>query len=130
MDQFIKVLTDKTNQLQQSLPVPNGEIMDTSHVSPVQPSSTTTSASHTVIDAVDEYVDRERRKKNLLIYGLAESECSTEDQRIASDKQQISNLFVSEFDISPDLIQKPTRLGIHNPNKPRLLKSCDWRYCH
>ena len=87
MDQFIKVLTDKTNQLQQSLhklPVPNGEIMDTSHASPVQPSYTTTSASHTVIDAVDEYVDRERCKKNLIIYDLPESECSTEDQHIAS----------------------------------------------
>ena len=124
MDQFIKVLTDTTTQLQQSLskfPVSNEESMDTTHTSPIL-TQTTSTASHTVTDVVDEYIDRERRKKNLIIYGLPELECTIEEQRRVSDKQQVSNLFSSEFDVSPDLIQKFIRLGIPKPDKPRLLR--------
>ena len=60
------------------------------------------------MDVVDEYVDRERHKKNLIIYGLPEADCSTEDQHRVRDKQQISNLFISEFGISSNLILKST----------------------
>ena len=89
MDQFIKVLTNKTNQLQQSLnklPVSSDESMDTSYTPLVPSQPTSTLSGRTVIDAVDEYVDMEKCKKNLIIYGLPESKCPTEDQRIASDK--------------------------------------------
>ena len=99
----------------------NEESMDKAHTSRI-PTQTTSAARHTVTDVVDEYVDRERRKKNLIIYGLPELECSTEEQRRVSNKQQVSSLFSSEFDVSPDLIQKSIRLGILKPDKPRLLR--------
>ena len=68
-------------------------------------------------------MDRERRKKNLIIgYSLPELKCSTEEQCRVNDKQQVSSLFSSEFDVSPELIQMSIRLGIPKPDKPHLLQ--------
>ena len=58
------------------------------------PTQSTSATSHTVIDVVDEYVDRERCKNSLIIYGLPEPECSAEEQYRISDKQHMYIKFV------------------------------------
>ena len=45
--------------------------MDTSYTPPVPSQPTSTLSGRKVIDAVDEYVDMEKRKKNLIIVMIA-----------------------------------------------------------
>jgi len=69
MGQFEKTLTETSNSIQQSLKPStcNEAHMDTSHsVAGNLPIET-----RKVIDAVDEYMDREYRKKNLIIHNLS-----------------------------------------------------------
>ena len=64
MHQFIEVLTEKTKQFQQAIQtsIPTVEAMDASDV-PSGSAPAPIPAHRSVVAAVDEYVDRERRKK-------------------------------------------------------------------
>ena len=121
MGQFIEVLTDKTKQLQSAIQtsIPTVEAMDASDA----PSgSTPVSANRSVAAAVDEYVDRERRKQNLIIHNLPEPSDCPDNQRMDKDLQQVSDLFKSEFGVPDNSASRPTRLGAPKSNKPRLLR--------
>ena len=68
-------------------------------------------------------MDRERRKKNLIIHNLPEPTVGdTDEQRTTGDLQAISGLLDSEFGVSRNQVSKPVRLGAKKSNKPRLLK--------
>jgi len=90
MGQFIEVLTEKTKQFQNAVqaPMPAVEAMDSSNV----PARYTPDSGHrTVAAAVDEYVDRERGKQNLIIHNLPEpSECP-DTERSDKEKQQVAS---------------------------------------
>ena len=119
--QFVKTLTETTNSIQQTLKstTPNDVHMDTSH----SVADNLPTENRKVIDAVDEYVDRERRKKNLIIHNLPEPTVGdTDEQRTTGDLQAISGLLDSEFGVSRNQVSKPVRLGAKKSNKPRLLK--------
>ena len=66
-----------------------------------------------MVDIVDEYVDRDWRKCNLLVYSLPESD--------GNDIQVFSDLIDKEFGITSPDITKPIRLKKTKPEKPRLL---------
>ena len=69
--------------------------------------------SGNVVDIVDEYVDRERRKCNLLVHNLPESE--------GNDIKVFSGLVNKEFGIASPNITKAIQLGKTNPEKPQPL---------
>ena len=69
-------------------------------------------------DVVDEYLDRERRKSNLIIYGVPESTGST-DERKLNDNTYIKNLVHSEFNLDTIEITKCVRLGKRAEGKIR-----------
>ena len=71
-------------------------------------------------NAVDEYMDRERRKQNLIVYGLPETSAPTGIERQTADLKSIQGLVHSEFKITTLETTKCYRLGKQN-NKPRPL---------
>ena len=77
-----------------------------------------------VFQVVDEYVEREKRKNNLIIHNLPEpTDVSSNEQRAVKDTETISDLFHTEFNLANAKIQRITRLGAIKPNssRPRLL---------
>jgi len=71
-------------------------------------------------DAVDEYVDREHHKKNLIVHNLLEPTVGkTDEQHTPGDLQAISGLLVSEFGVSASQVSKPRS---KKSNKPQLLR--------
>ena len=57
-------------------------------------------------------MDRERRKKNLIIHNLPEPTVGdTDEQRTTGDLQVISGLLDSKFGVSRNQVSKPVRLG-------------------
>ena len=72
-------------------------------------------------DIVDEYLDCERRKPNLIIYGIPESSGSTPDERKLNDKTYFTDLVHSEFKLDNIEITKFVRLGKQIEGKIRPL---------
>ena len=68
---------------------------------------------------VDEYLDRERRKSNLIVYNLTEPSGQTTTERTKSDSDKLVHLFHSEFHIENIEITKCIRLGKPNQNRAR-----------
>ena len=70
---------------------------------------------------VDEYLNRERRKLNLVIYGLPEASAASSSERQQADSDRFTELVDSEFKISNFEISKCIRLGKPKNDKPRPL---------
>ena len=78
-------------------------------------------ASVHIVDALDEYMDRERRRHNLVIYGMPESSNSTSAELGTDDQSRFSGLVRSQFNIENINISKVIRIGRSTNNKPRPL---------
>ena len=72
-------------------------------------------------DVIDEYLDQEIRKLNLIIFGLPESLCAPVDEHISGDSDSFRKLVSSDFKIEDICIEKVTRLGKLVREKPRPL---------
>ena len=68
---------------------------------------------------VDEYLDCERRKINLIVYNLAEPSGKSATERTKLDSKKLAHLFNSEFHIENIEITKCIRLGTPNQNRAR-----------
>ena len=68
---------------------------------------------------VDEYLDHERRKINLIVYNLAEPSGQSATERIKLDSEKLAHLFHSEFHIENIEITKCIRLGKPNQDRAR-----------
>ena len=79
------------------------------------------SATVQVTTIVDEYLDRDRRKSNLVIYGLPESTLASSTERQQQDTKKFCDLVKHEFKISNLDINKSYRLGKYNENNVRPL---------
>ena len=78
------------------------------------------STRHNIVDVVDEYVDREQWKCNLVVYGLPESiESSTtkSGSKDASDFQEL----IKDIKVNNVQVTKVSRLGKIQTGKQRLL---------
>ena len=64
---------------------------------------------------IDEYMDRERRKCNVIVHNMAEETPSQDHDRVGS-------LFESEFDIPKSSITSMVRLGRSSGDRARLLQ--------
>ena len=65
------------------------------------------------------YMERERRKNNLIIHNFPES--TTTSQNPSNDIQVFTELVKTEFNISEIKVTKAVRLKQTKPDKPRLL---------
>ena len=129
MGQFIEVLTEKTKQFQNAIQtsVPAVEVMEASDV----PTRTTPDSGHrSVAAAVDEYVDRERQKQNLIIHNLPEPSDCTDTVSLEKDLQQVSSLLTSEFGVPENIVSKPTRLGALKATYRKGLRSDNKHMSH
>ena len=72
-------------------------------------------------EIVDEYLNRERRKLNLVIYGLPEASATSAPDRQLADSNSFTELVGSEFKISNLEISKCVRLGKPKNDKPTPL---------
>ena len=79
-----------------------------------QPTIQGAGSSNNALDIVDEMVDRERRKNNIVVYNLQEST----DQN--TDIQSFKTLSNTVFKLDLDVVNT-IRLGPKAPNKDRLL---------
>ena len=77
--------------------------------------------SSSPVEFVDEYLNRERRKMNLVVYGLPESSATSSSERHLADSNNFVGLVDSEFKISNLEISKCFRLGKPKNDKPRPL---------
>ena len=76
------------------------------------------------VEVVDEYLDRERRKCNLVIYNLPEPSASATKDRTQQDKNAFSQLVSSELKIDNVNLLKCVRLGkkpIDDKGRPLLI---------
>lgn len=75
-------------------------------------------------DVVQDIMERQRRPKNLIVYGVEENESSIKDTRFAHDVSCVNNVlnFLSDFTNQCNI--KPVRLGkyLQNRNRPRPIK--------
>ena len=71
-------------------------------------------AKNPTIQAIDEYMDRERRKCNLIIHNVPEDNPSR-------DHEKVGSLLESEFEVPKSCICNVSRLGRPSSNKARLL---------
>ena len=71
-------------------------------------------AKDTTTQAIDEYMDRERRKCNIIIHSMPEETPS-------QDHEKVGSLLESEFDVPKLSISSITWLGKSSGNKPRLM---------
>ena len=71
------------------------------------------------VDVIDENMERDRRKNNLIIHNFPKS--TTAPQNSSNDIQAFSELVRSEFNISEIEITKAVRLKQTLPDKPQLL---------
>jgi len=96
-------------------------MMDSTQQSEDQPASTSKpSKGQDVIAAVDEYVERERRKSNLIFHNLPEPEnTETPDQKSLKDTQCVRDLVNKEFNLPNIPIKRVARLGAPKPSQPR-----------
>ena len=115
----IDALCSKNTNLQEQV---NGtyESLGSVEQSRVSSPSQLYTSSH-IVNAMNEYFNRESRKQNLVIYGLPESEGSNTSDQNMSDANAFSRLVSSQFKIENINIAKTTRLGRINPDKPRPL---------
>ena len=75
------------------------------------------SSTGTTLTILDELADRERRRKNLIVYNLAESSESQSDQ--PKLQELCSSVFKKDITLT-----KTVRLGRKNGSKPRPLLAC------
>ena len=83
---------------------------------PTTPPNTSNAA-----DIVDELLDHERRKSNLIIYGAPEPAGSTFTECRSNDNAYLSSLLSTEFKIDTVEISKSSRLGKQIEGKTRPL---------
>ena len=77
-----------------------------------------------VLEVVDEYVEREKRKNNLIIHNFPEpTEVSSNEQRALKDTEALTGLFHTEFKVTDAKIRRATRLGAFKSisARPQLL---------
>jgi len=77
--------------------------------------------TQTATDIVDEYLDQERHKSNLILYGLPEPSGADSSERKSNDEQCFRNLAKAEFKIDDLDIDQIFRLGKRTENKSRPL---------
>ena len=71
-------------------------------------------------EVVDEYLDCEKRKNNLIVYNLEETNAAqTATERSKSDMNVLAQLLHSELHVDDVEITKCIRLGKATQNKPR-----------
>ena len=74
-------------------------------------------ATGEVAGVLDAYMDKERRKCNIVVHNLREAEGDTYDDRMAGDKLRLLSLFREAFQMQVK-ITKLFRAGKFNPGSP------------
>ena len=112
IESLVKPITESLELLRGSLrPVQAGASMDIDATSDEVRYST---PKDTTTQVINEYVDRERRKCNVVIHGMSEESPS-------QDREGVSSLLESEFGVPKLSITSVTRLGKSSADKTRLL---------
>ena len=74
-----------------------------------------------VVESIDEYLDREKRRMNLIIHNLPESTAPSPTEKSQQDQEKFSRILKDEFHLSGVAVEKCVRLGKPTNNRPRLL---------
>ena len=77
----------------------------------VHPLPASTNAERSTIQLFDKYTDRERRKNNLIIHNMPESDCETFFDRNKADTDKINNMISNVLGIDEVHIIKTICLG-------------------
>ena len=97
LSEKIDTLCSSNTNLQQQIHASH-ESLSLTNQSNTSPASST-SASSQLADAMNDYFDKERRRQNLIIYGLPESNDSNSANRNAADIASFGRLVSSQFRI-------------------------------
>jgi len=73
------------------------------------------------IEVVDEYVDRERRKVNLIVHNLPESDATKLSDRVAHDISTFESIVAKDLKIEEARVTNAVRLGKVTQGHPRVL---------
>ena len=77
-------------------------------------------ATKEVASFLDAFMDKERRKCNIVVHNLREAEGDTHDDRVAADRARLVALFRETLRLKVS-ITNSFRAGKFNPDRPRLL---------
>ena len=77
-------------------------------------------ASKEVAGILDAFMDKERRKCNIVVHNLKEPEGVTHDERMAADRARLTSLCRDALNLQVR-VTNSFRAGKFNPSKPRLL---------
>ena len=119
--QLSKNLSSKLDTLQSSKSELQNHIKDTTTALSSVKMPLIAPTTFNATDIVDEYLDREQRKPNLIIYGIPESSDSILDERKLNDNTYFTDLVHSEFKLDNIEITKLVCLGKQIEGKIRLL---------
>ena len=75
----------------------------------------------TVLETVDEYVEREKRKCNLIIHNLPELQEASYAECIKHDQNHFNTILKDEIKVTGVKVNRSIRLGRRQGDKPRLL---------
>lgn len=85
--------------------------------------SVSTSASPDCEEIISELWERERRKQNLMIYGMNEPQFESRDDRVAADHNSVMDMLkVAGVNFPPNFTPKILRLGKYSTGKCRPVK--------
>ena len=70
----------------------------------------------------EEIEERERRKENIIIVNIPESNKDTPEERLKEDTEKIKKLFEKVTTVESDTIKKITRIGKKEDKKSRLIR--------
>ena len=73
-----------------------------------------------VVDMFDDYLDYEKRKKNVVVFNLPETEGATRSEQSKEDRAAFVSLVKEHLRISAK-VENSFRVGKRNPDRPRLL---------
>ena len=76
--------------------------------------------SQQIAGIIDSVLDKEKRKKNIVVHNLPESNADTHADRMAEDKEKFSQLVKDEFHLRVS-VSNSSRVGRALPGKHRLL---------
>ena len=113
MEKLVKPVVESLDLLKNSL-VQSTQMDVSVEDNQAAPPTHITSSKNTTAEVIEEYMDREQRKLNVVVHNVPEESTS-------QDLEKVTSMFESEFSVPGSHIVKVARLGNSTNGRPRLL---------
>ena len=119
MEQMMRVMTNQFANLEQTITNKIEKMIDSKVEERLKDVENKIHAR--ITQDMEEKEDQERRKDNIVVWNLPESQCAAVEDRNKDDVEYVHAVLSKVMDINPDELTNPIRIGKRG-DKPRLLK--------